>query len=84
MIKFTVQRPGIRAEQIKSNVAQLGWDKDPLLREYGMEIDTNMVKVCLTPLPLPLPLFVFCSTNFTIVHRPCHAYPQDLLWPWVC
>lgn len=45
MIKFTVQRPGVRAEQIKANVAQLDWKKDPLLKEYGMEIDTNMIKV---------------------------------------
>lgn len=46
MIKFTVQRPNVRAEQIKQNVAQLAWGKDALLKEYGMEIDTNMIKVC--------------------------------------
>ena len=33
-------------EQIKSNVAQLDWKKDPLLAQYGMEIDTAMIKVC--------------------------------------
>jgi len=44
MIKFTVQRPTIRMEQIKTYVAQLDWKKDPLLAQYGMEIDTNMIK----------------------------------------
>lgn len=45
MIKFTVQRPPQRADHIKANVAQLNWSKDPILNEYGMQVDPNMLKV---------------------------------------
>jgi eukaryotic translation initiation factor 2C len=45
MIKFTVQRPSIRAGQIAQNVAKLDWKKDPLLIQYGMEISTRMIQV---------------------------------------
>ncbi|KAL7275850.1 Protein argonaute [Rhizina undulata] len=53
MIKFTVQRPVVRAENIKQNVTQLEWAKDPILQKYGMEIDTQMIKSQARILPPP-------------------------------
>jgi eukaryotic translation initiation factor 2C len=53
MIKFTVQRPKDRENMIKQNVIQLGWDKDPYLREYGLEVDKNMFKTQARVLPVP-------------------------------
>jgi eukaryotic translation initiation factor 2C len=53
MIKFTVQRPQQRADHIKQNVQQLDWAKDPILTEYGMKIDTNMLKAEARVLPVP-------------------------------
>ncbi|KAL0638123.1 Protein argonaute [Maublancomyces gigas] len=73
MIKFTVQRPNVRAEQIKANVAQLDWKKDPLLKEYGMEIDTNMIKSDGRVMPVPKIAYGAGSTE------PVFA-PRDGKW----
>jgi eukaryotic translation initiation factor 2C len=53
MIKFTVQRPQDRLNQIKGNVGQLDWKKDPILREYGLEISPEMFKTTARILPVP-------------------------------
>lgn len=42
MIKFAVTRPPVRKAGIERNVAQLGWDADPYLREFGLRIDRTM------------------------------------------
>ena len=42
MIKFAVTRPQTRAGHIKANIDQLGWGKDPYLREVGLKINENM------------------------------------------
>ncbi|KAF3934323.1 hypothetical protein ABW19_dt0208966 [Dactylella cylindrospora] len=43
MIRFTVQRPNVRLEAIRSNVAELNWKEDPCLQKYGMAIDPNLI-----------------------------------------
>jgi eukaryotic translation initiation factor 2C len=53
MIKFTVQRPRDRLNMINGNVAKLAWDKDPLLRDYGLRVDTTMIKTDARVLPVP-------------------------------
>lgn len=53
MIKFTVQRPQDRLNQMKGNVALLDWKKDPLLNEYGLEISPEMFKTTARVLPTP-------------------------------
>ena len=53
MIKFTVQRPAERVNQIKNNVIALDWPKDTLLRDYGLRVDPNMLKTAARILPTP-------------------------------
>lgn len=53
MIKFCVQRPQERVNMIRGNVTELGWDKDPLLRDYGLTVDTNMFKTKARVMPTP-------------------------------
>lgn len=53
MIKFTVQRPTDRINSIKNNVMALDWGKDPVLRDYGLEVDPNMCKTQARILPAP-------------------------------
>ncbi len=45
MIKFAVTRPQERSRHIMANVAQLGWDTDPYLRELGIKMNKNMAEV---------------------------------------
>lgn len=65
MIKFTVQRPTDRMNTIKGNVAQLDWKKDPILREYGLEVDSNMFRTTARILPVPKIVYGPGSENQT-------------------
>jgi eukaryotic translation initiation factor 2C len=42
MIRFAVQRPGVRRNEIMSNVKLLNWGGDRFLREFGVKVDPNM------------------------------------------
>ena len=53
MIKFCVQRPAERINMIKNNVEKLSWSKDPVLRDYGLQIDTQGFKTQARILPVP-------------------------------
>ncbi|TGZ81202.1 Piwi-domain-containing protein [Ascodesmis nigricans] len=53
MIKFTVERPDKRVAAIRQNVHSLGWDKDPVLDEYGMQISSQMLTTKARLLPAP-------------------------------
>lgn len=43
MIKFAVTPPEVRQREIASGLKMLNWSADPFLRNYGMQIDPNMV-----------------------------------------
>ncbi|KAM7204279.1 Piwi domain containing protein [Naviculisporaceae sp. PSN 640] len=45
MIKFAVQRPPQRKEQIAKMVANLGWGQDQYLAKFGIKINPQMSKV---------------------------------------
>lgn len=44
MIKFAVSRPSERREAIEKGLHMLDWKNDPFLANYGLKIDTNMLK----------------------------------------
>ncbi|KAI9822452.1 MAG: hypothetical protein M1827_000171 [Pycnora praestabilis] len=44
MIKFAVTKPDKRIEAVNHGLRMLKWSDDPYLKNYGMEIDPNMVK----------------------------------------
>ncbi|KAI5813842.1 Piwi domain-containing protein [Pyronema omphalodes] len=75
MIKFTVQRPVDRRNQITTNVTKLNWQKDPILNAYGMKIDeTSMLKTSARILPAPKLKFGNCN-------RPADLFqPQGGKW----
>jgi eukaryotic translation initiation factor 2C len=75
MIRFTVQRPVDRRNQISTNVKKLEWEKDPVLKEYGMKIDeTSMLKTSARILPAPKLKFGNCT-------RPADLFqPQGGKW----
>lgn len=74
MIKFTVQRPSVRAGEIAQNVAKLDWKKDPLLIQYGMEVSTRMIQTKARILPTPKLSFGIGSD------APQHIQPPDGKW----
>ncbi|KAL8776952.1 MAG: hypothetical protein Q9213_008068 [Squamulea squamosa] len=43
MIKFAVQPPDHRLQSIQAGTRMLGWDKDPVLRHYGLRIDQEPI-----------------------------------------
>lgn len=45
MLRFAVKKPGPRKEEILSCVQNLGWDKDPYLKSFGIGIDSSMPMV---------------------------------------
>ncbi|CAA19275.1 argonaute [Schizosaccharomyces pombe] len=45
MIRFAVQRPFERVQQIDDFVHQMDWDTDPYLTQYGMKIQKKMLEV---------------------------------------
>ncbi|OLL24133.1 Protein argonaute [Neolecta irregularis DAH-3] len=45
LIKFACVGPMKRKAEIKKNVEALKWQNDPYLKEFGMEISHNMVKI---------------------------------------
>lgn len=45
MIKFAVQRPPQRLQDIMTKAAALSWNTDPILKEFGIRMDPNMAKV---------------------------------------
>jgi eukaryotic translation initiation factor 2C len=53
MIKFTVTKPTVRQNNIGTNIGQLDWASDPLLRAYDMKVDRNMLKTQARILPTP-------------------------------
>lgn len=54
MIKFAVQRPPQRKEQIARMVANLGWDQDQYLAKFGIRISNQMSKVPAVVIKNPL------------------------------
>jgi eukaryotic translation initiation factor 2C len=53
MIKFAVQRPPQRHQDIMSKAQALEWHADPILKEFGLSIDKNMAKVNARIIPNP-------------------------------
>ncbi|KAL2023731.1 hypothetical protein VTK56DRAFT_1445 [Thermocarpiscus australiensis] len=53
MIKFAVQRPPARKQQVMNMVRNLEWDKDRYLAHFGIKINTNMPMVEARLLPNP-------------------------------
>ncbi|KAK3321598.1 Piwi domain-containing protein [Apodospora peruviana] len=54
MIKFAVQRPPARREQIMKMVQNLDWDKDKYLRSFGVKIDPQMQMVAAKLIKSPI------------------------------
>jgi eukaryotic translation initiation factor 2C len=73
MIRFTVQRPAERVNQIRGNVAQLAWDKDPLLRDYGLQVNPNMFKTQARVLPTP-------QIQYGVGSQDAKFTPKDGRW----
>ena len=44
MIKFAVSRPADRRKGIENGVATLNWQEDPMLKSYGLTIDTKFLE----------------------------------------
>ena len=57
MLKFAVKRPGPRKDEILKSVENLGWDKDPYLKSFGIGIDPNMPMVAAKLLKNPKLVF---------------------------
>ncbi|KAB5542391.1 Piwi domain-containing protein [Coniochaeta sp. 2T2.1] len=53
MIKFAVQRPPARLDDIMTKARALKWKEDPILHEFGIGIDPNMAKVNARIIPNP-------------------------------
>ena len=53
MIKFAVTLPSKRMESVKHGLQMLNWPADPVLSQYGLKVDTNMVKTKARVLPNP-------------------------------
>jgi len=53
MIKFAVQRPAQRRQDIMAKAAALDWNMDPVLKEFGIKINPNMATVNARLLPNP-------------------------------
>ncbi|OLL23587.1 Protein argonaute [Neolecta irregularis DAH-3] len=45
IIRHAAKPPRERKEMIQNNVQQLDWARDPFLRDYGLEIDRNMMEI---------------------------------------
>jgi eukaryotic translation initiation factor 2C len=43
MIKIAVGRPKQRKMEISNGVKELGWDRDPYFREYGVKVQNSMI-----------------------------------------
>ena len=54
MIKYAVTRPTERAAAIKRGLDALNWSNDPMLANYGMVINPQMIKSNARLLPAPL------------------------------
>lgn len=62
MIKFAVTRPPQRKLAIQQGLAKLNWDKDPILNQYGMKINSSMLTTNARILEPPEPLFAKNTT----------------------
>lgn len=62
MIKFAVSRPAQRRQAIDHGLEKLAWDKDPMLKGYGMKINPTMLKTNARILEPPEPLFAKGAT----------------------
>ncbi|KAH7627791.1 Piwi domain-containing protein [Sordaria sp. MPI-SDFR-AT-0083] len=72
MIKFAVQRPTQRRNDISASVARLDWNNDKYLKAFGVSISTNMAKTEAKVLRHPEVFF----ENKT--HRPRNTGRWDL------
>ncbi len=62
MIKFAVSRPAIRRQGIQKGLDTLKWSHDPMLKGYGLTIDSEMLKTNARILEPPEVLFAKNST----------------------
>lgn len=53
MIKFTATRPDERRRVITSQVDQAKWSSDPVLDQYGMKVNSSMMRIQARILPAP-------------------------------
>ncbi|KAK4692655.1 eukaryotic translation initiation factor 2C, partial [Lecanoromycetidae sp. Uapishka_2] len=73
MIKFAVSRPGIRRQAIEKGLDMLKWSEDPMLKGYGLSIDSEMLKTNARILEPPEVLF---AKNMTA--KPAFSGRWDL------
>ncbi|KAF9165771.1 eukaryotic translation initiation factor 2C, 3 [Actinomortierella ambigua] len=73
MLKFMGLNPTDRANRIRKGVQLLNYEGNEYIREFGMEIDTNMVKVKARVLPTPTLRYHESSNQNGIV-------PKDGTW----
>lgn len=45
MIRFAVTEPSVRWSHIEAARSMLSWDQDPILRDYGLTISKDAIKV---------------------------------------
>ena len=62
MIKFAVSRPAQRKQAIDRGLETLAWDSDPVLKDYGMKINPNMLQTNARILNPPEVLFAKGAT----------------------
>ncbi|KAK7529899.1 Piwi domain-containing protein [Phyllosticta citribraziliensis] len=53
MINFAVKAPADRWKDIQQGLSKLNWGQDPILRSWGLRIDSNPVSVKARQLPVP-------------------------------
>jgi len=53
LIKVAAMKPIDRKAQIARNVNELDWARDPMLRHYGLQVDTKMLSIQARLLPKP-------------------------------
>ncbi|KAK4218356.1 Piwi domain-containing protein [Rhypophila decipiens] len=75
MIKFAVQRPPQRRDQIAKMVANLGWAQDPYLKKFGVAINPTMSKV--SAVLIKNPVLQFHSTSTNRASKPLRAGQLD-------
>ena len=62
MIKFAVSRPAQRKQAIDHGLSMLNWAGDPILKNYGMKVNPNMVQTSARILDPPEVLFAKGAT----------------------
>jgi eukaryotic translation initiation factor 2C len=73
MINFAVTNPKTRAENIQKCVQKLGWSSDQILKDYGVQIDTEFINTKAKLLPSPKVKFGGTGTGPNINVTPRHG-----------